>query len=158
MKRAARLTSALLAKKGFAFPAATIVQFGETDDGLSDDAASVTASPSMPDTMAEPSIGEAENGVKNLETRLEKAFTGATEKRPAGFGRRRVPAGEKGPRVAMTLRLDADRHLRLRVMSAHSHLSSQQILTRALDEYLKQHCQDKGLQRCECLQGSSGCA
>jgi predicted DNA-binding protein len=41
-------------------------------------------------------------------------------------------------RAAFTLRLDPERHLRLRLASAHQHRSSQQIVVEALDRYLEQ--------------------
>jgi hypothetical protein len=47
----------------------------------------------------------------------------------------RAVAGAKA-KAAFTLRLDADRHLRLRMLSAVSHRSAQQIVTQALDEFL----------------------
>ncbi len=47
----------------------------------------------------------------------------------------RAAAGSKA-KAAFTLRLDADRHLRLRMLSAVSHRSAQQIVTQALDEFL----------------------
>lgn len=40
-------------------------------------------------------------------------------------------------KAAFTLRLDADRHLRLRLASALRHRSSQQLVTEALDNFLK---------------------
>ena len=43
---------------------------------------------------------------------------------------------ETGRRVAFTLRLDAERHLRLRLASAVTNRSSQVILTDLLDDYL----------------------
>ncbi len=47
----------------------------------------------------------------------------------------RAAPGSKG-KAAFTLRLDAERHLRLRLVSAVNHRSAQQIVTEALDEYL----------------------
>lgn len=44
------------------------------------------------------------------------------------------PAGAK---AAFTLRIDADRHLRLRLASAVTNLSAQQILTEAFDAYME---------------------
>jgi hypothetical protein len=43
--------------------------------------------------------------------------------------------GEK-PKAAFTLRLDKDRHLRLRLASAVTHRSAQQLVTEALDVFL----------------------
>lgn len=45
--------------------------------------------------------------------------------------------GKARGKAAFTLRLDADRHLRLRLASALSHRSSQQLVTEALDNFLK---------------------
>lgn len=49
--------------------------------------------------------------------------------------RTKAPVGSH-ERIAMTVRLDHDRHLRLRVFAAHANRSSQEILTAALDSYL----------------------
>lgn len=40
------------------------------------------------------------------------------------------------PKAAFTLRLDPDRHLRLRLICAVTHRSAQQVVTQALDEFL----------------------
>jgi hypothetical protein len=45
----------------------------------------------------------------------------------------RAKAGERVDKAAFTLRLDEERHLRLRLASAVTHRSSQQLLTQALD-------------------------
>jgi hypothetical protein len=50
-------------------------------------------------------------------------------KRPVGSGKR----------IAMTVRLDHEQHLRLRVFSAHKQRSSQEILALALDRYIDEH-------------------
>ena len=47
----------------------------------------------------------------------------------------RAAPGAK-PKAAFTLRLDPDRHLRLRLVCAVNHRSAQQIVTQALDEFL----------------------
>ncbi len=49
--------------------------------------------------------------------------------------RPRAAPGSKG-KAAFTLRLDAERHLRLRLVCAVSHRSAQQTVTLALDEFL----------------------
>ncbi len=43
----------------------------------------------------------------------------------------------KKAKAAFTLRLDADRHLRLRLATAVKNVSAQQLVTKAVDEYLK---------------------
>lgn len=50
-------------------------------------------------------------------------------------GLNRAAPGSRG-RAAFTLRLDPERHLRLRLLSALSHKSAQQIVTAALDAVL----------------------
>ncbi|MEA3001229.1 MAG: hypothetical protein QOH81_17 [Sphingomonadales bacterium] len=49
--------------------------------------------------------------------------------------RRAAPANVK-PKAAFTLRLDPDRHLKLRLASALTRLSAQQLVTGALDDFL----------------------
>ncbi len=46
--------------------------------------------------------------------------------------------GHAGKRVAMTLRLDAERHLRLKLFTVQAGRSAQDVLTTAIDEYLSQ--------------------
>ena len=48
----------------------------------------------------------------------------------------RVPAVDQGKRAAFTLRLDAQRHLKLRLASTIGGRSAQQIVTQALDAFL----------------------
>ncbi|WP_327785520.1 hypothetical protein [Sphingomonas changnyeongensis] len=43
---------------------------------------------------------------------------------------------DQGRKAAFTLRLDGDRHLRLRLASAVRNRSAQQIVTEALDQFL----------------------
>jgi hypothetical protein len=50
-------------------------------------------------------------------------------------GRTRAAPGSRG-KAAFTLRLDSERHLKLRVVCALRHRSAQQIVTEALDAYL----------------------
>lgn len=50
-------------------------------------------------------------------------------------GLKRAAPGSKG-KAAFTLRLDSERHLQLRLVSAVKHRSAQQIVTEALDQYL----------------------
>lgn len=67
---------------------------------------------------------------------------------PAGYApaKGRGRKGKSGPRadgaadapVKLSLRLDAKRHLRLRLTAEHMEASLQEVLTRALDSYLDQ--------------------
>lgn len=57
-----------------------------------------------------------------------------------------------GPhRQRLTLRLDDRRHLHLRLMSAHFALSRQELIVRALDEFLERHAAGTSAEHCQCL-------
>lgn len=62
----------------------------------------------------------------------------------------RVSSEEKQKRVAMTLRLDGERHVKLRVLAALQGRSCQNLLTEALDAYLEDQAAelDPHLWRC----------
>jgi len=60
------------------------------------------------------------------------------------------------PRTRISLRLDDDRHLKLKLTSAHLHRSLQDILIAALDGYLDQVGPAVMNGNCACLDG--GCA
>jgi hypothetical protein len=53
----------------------------------------------------------------------------------------------KQSKAAFTLRLDPDRHLRLRLASAVTNLSAQQLVTEALDAFLESHAEVDTLAR-----------
>jgi hypothetical protein len=56
---------------------------------------------------------------------------------PAVAGLRHGPSGHSDRRVAMTVRLDRDRHVRLKVFAALHELNCQDVLIEALDAYLR---------------------
>jgi hypothetical protein len=64
-----------------------------------------------------------------------ETVTPAFVPKPAPRVANRAAPGSRG-KAAFTLRLDADRHLQLRLACALSHRSAQQIVTEALDAYL----------------------
>lgn len=51
----------------------------------------------------------------------------------------RVPTAQAGRRAAFTLRLDADRHLKLRLAATMQGVSAQALVTEALDRLLAEH-------------------
>lgn len=53
--------------------------------------------------------------------------------------RARVPAAQPGRRAAFTLRLDADRHLKLRLAATMQGVSAQTLVTEALDRFLAEY-------------------
>ena len=143
-KPLASLSSGLLARKGHARPAMRPqpISFGmaasEDDLGWND----------MGDTQADPApvppvLLERATLVREVEAPVEIEPEPASEpesKRvsPATAARlaRESAALTKAHKAAFTLRLDADRHLRLRLSAALAGRSAQQLVTEALDAFL----------------------
>jgi hypothetical protein len=84
---------------------------------------------------------ESPSPVIEQQRALEETFAEKPTEPPAPAAvvalppRTRPERGAKG-KAAFTLRLDADRHLKLRLACAVTHRSAQQIVTLALDDYL----------------------
>ena len=116
MKPLASLTSGLLARKGQAKPAMRPQGYGTFASGP-DDLGWNDMGPSAPN---------APEVVRQQEALAERLTRGPQPRPEAASGK-----------AAFTLRLDPERHLRLRIASAVSHLSSQQLVTRALDQFLE---------------------
>jgi hypothetical protein len=129
MTQTARLTSALLARRGQAFPtggfACPTIDLGQPLPA--------------PDKLSAPRRGMA----------LARGAL-ATQLQPL----RRSPRHSDDGRVALTLRLDRERHRRLRIFAARHERTSQEVILRALDVYLEAFGAD-----CACLRGGpEGCA
>jgi hypothetical protein len=67
---------------------------------------------------------------------------------PGVVGLRHGPSGHPERRVAMTVRLDRDRHVRLKVFAALHELNCQDVLVQALDAYLRACGADCACLRC----------
>ena len=201
MKKTARLNSSLLARKGFAAPAAAVPMFGkanhyghmhhhhirdvvydhvdpdESNTQVDLDPPQVEEPASVPPTdMAPPeetsrglmqrvqdslrslNFSESEQIPPNPSDKVGSGLDGGDETVP-GTGDEQLTMRPEGccngnpssKRVAMTLRLDPARHLRLRVLSAHVNRSSQDILTEALDSYLDRFAHMPEMRQCDCL-------
>jgi hypothetical protein len=121
MAQPARLTADLLARKGHALPTGGFAH------------AKLDLIPPQP-TIAKP-----ERQPQAPASRRQRS-TGA----PREPGRPRQPASDE--RVAFTLRLDPERHGRLRILAARRGCSGQEMLLKALDAYLEACATD-----CPCL-------
>ena len=135
----ASLSPALLARKGAARPAMRPQGF------------SLSGAASSPpvDDLGWNDMGLNEGGAANLEPAaipivlvereaLAEAIEAPAAVRPVSVAtatRLRRETAHAG-KAALTLRLDADRHLRMRLASAISNRSAQQLLTQALDALL----------------------
>ena len=141
----ASLSSGLLARKGAAKPAMRPQAFGamsvHDDLGWNDmgypgnrPAAPVDVVPA--DAMP-PVIAQQANLAEKLNARPGSAPVEETRKAEVVSISSIKPGLIARAKAAFTLRLDPERHLRLRLACAMDHRSAQQIVTQALDEYLQ---------------------
>ena len=149
-KTFASLSSTLLARKGQAKPAmrpqgfhmtlethespaqvVPIHQDHHDDLGWNDmghDSGPVALHPNLEvDLRQEPPV------VVKQQKELAREFSSAAAQSPSRTPR--ALPGSNG-KAAFTLRLDGERHLRLRLVCAVQHRSAQQVVTQALDEFL----------------------
>jgi hypothetical protein len=160
-KTFASLSSGLLARKGAAKPAMRPQGFGSFGSSLEDlgwnDMGQMEPAAYQPDPA--PLAGAAgltpaplrhapEPAVVTHRRTLEQSFPpaeceplvespAATEATIVPLPPRRPRAVAGKPKTAFTLRLDPERHLKLRLACAVSRRSAQQLVTGALDEFLK---------------------
>lgn len=147
MKPLASLSSTLLARKGQAKPAMRSQAFGvfqpplaasQEDLGWNDmgqDAASAAAEPDpTPATVQAlpppPVLAEREELATRIERRPVSAATAAR------IGRESAAQTRAG-KAAFTLRLEAERHLKLRLASAVANRSAQALVAEAVDRFIQ---------------------
>lgn len=158
-KPLASLTSGLLARKGAAQPAMRrpMLGFGRTagatalqeDLGWNDMGFDVTQPEPAPmeargvtgltPMTAVPEVAPVPTVVterKDLAERITKPITAKKAGRGSKAARNAAVESAKARKSAFTLRLDADRHLKLRLASAVAGRSAQQLVTEALDVFL----------------------
>jgi hypothetical protein len=134
-KPLASLSAGLLARKGAAKPAMRPQMYNAQDDlGWNDmgepPAAERPAAAVVPIPIAFSQPAE-EPPAPSVVAQQQAALAETFEAR----ARPRAAPGSKG-KSAFTLRLDGDRHLKLRLMGAHQHRSAQSLVTEALDRFL----------------------
>ncbi len=156
-KPLASLTSGLLARKGAAVPAMRrqmLTGFGSAHTGFQDDlgwndmghgagGAPAPADPLplsglTPMPASPPPVPPSAPPVVTERARLAEKVAAAAAQ-PQVDGPVAVPAPRPaiaGRKAAFTLRLDAQRHLKLRLACAVQHRSAQQIVSDALDQFL----------------------
>lgn len=124
----ASLTAGLLARKGGAKPAMRPQLYNAQDDLGWNDMGEAPAPPAksvlVPIAFAPPAE-IAPPPVVQQQAALAESFAPAPRAAPGARGK-----------SAFTLRLDEERHLRLRLMGAHRHRSAQSLVTEALDRFL----------------------
>lgn len=142
--KTASLSSGLLARKGQARPAMRPQGFmslatpSAEDLGWNDMGEDV---PSVPEPVEKPEV------VRQVEA-LEQHFTPPPQPlSPGTIARVQRDVSGKKNKAAFTLRLDADRHLRLRLAAAVTGRSAQQVVTQALDAFLTNQPEVEALAR-----------
>lgn len=144
--RAASLTSGLLARKGAALPAGPHVNGLDAmaNDLARDLAASrpVRHDPPTPVSITPPPPATPPMAVQPV----PPPSSAADSVKPV---KPRAAAGSSG-KAALTVRLDPERHFKLRLLSAHTNHSSQQIMIDALDAYISEHGADISPHMCAC--------
>ncbi len=126
-----RLTSALLTRKGKASPNAappSRAHMGESMQARPSLPAETPPSPATPEPTplrADPSDGI---GPRKNESKAKESVPTAPR------------SAEK--RVRVSLRLDVDRHLRMKLVATHLNRTLQSLFTQAIDEYFERHTSD----------------
>ncbi len=127
----ARLTSALLTRKGMASPNAAPASRANMVE-------SMQGQPPLPaETPPSPATPEPTPLRANLSDRIRPTKS----ERKAGKNLPTAPrSAEK--RVRVSLRLDVDRHLRMKLVATHLNSTMQSVFTQAIDEYFERHTPD----------------
>ncbi|MGE0774730.1 MAG: hypothetical protein AB7L36_06775 [Sphingomonadaceae bacterium] len=146
----ASLTSSLLARKGGARPAmrssaaASLDDLGWNDMGEEALPTPVAAEADLPhpiryqEAIADQFAAKAEVASVELKPVVEKTAVVRSLRAIPRVVRKAPREGVSG-KIAFTLRLDTERHLRLRLATAVTGRSAQKIVSEALDAFLAQH-------------------
>lgn len=96
--------------------------------------APVVRAPEVPAAPVAVEVPEVVRRQAEIADRIAEAAVQKAEDRPVEAGRRSALAA--GRRAAFTLRLDAERHLKLRLACTIANRSAQQVVTDALDQFI----------------------
>jgi hypothetical protein len=123
-------------------------------------AASLTGSLMARKGTAGPSRLENEHAEKHNSRptpRLVSSTPDAPRKRAAAKSKK--ASGTAADKRRFTLRLSEDQHIRMRLASVHLHMSAQQMVMKALDQFLAESVPQIRGGDCACMEaGSGGCA
>ncbi len=151
-KPMASLSSSLLARKGTAKPAMRPQGFVGITHGATQDDLGWNDMGDEPVAAPQPGKPVVLRQIEAIEEQISQPA--APEPAPAPAPVAIAPSADRAPRAApksnkaaFTLRLDNDRHLRLRLASAVSNRSAQQLVTEALDAFLNSQTEVEALVR-----------
>ena len=170
MKPASPLTASLLARKGQAAPAMGPRSVAHTLPQETKDRHDQSGQPETGGIAAENTDNNATDGGPGIhaetlakledaliEKALERGMAHAGDDAiPADAGRRNTRARPKaqvgqGERIAMTVRLSHDEHLKLKVFAAHTKMSSQHIFKAALESFMTKSAPKSLKSTCLCF-------
>ncbi|UZK68026.1 hypothetical protein [Sphingomonas sp. M1-B02] len=156
-KPAASLSSGLLARKGHARPAMRpqgfvgLTPLAHEDLGwndMGDEAPYVAPAPvDMPVEAPKPAVLRQREALDEQIAKVEAAAAVTPEPAKVESVKPASAPLAKKSKAAFTLRLDAERHLRLRLASAVTHRSAQMLVTQALDAFLESLAEVEALAR-----------
>ena len=127
----ARLTSALLTRKGMASPSAAPASRANMVESMQGQPPLPAGTPPSPATPKP----------TPLHADLSDRIRPKKSERKAGESMPTAPrSAEK--RVRVSLRLDVDRHLRMKLVATHLNSTMQSVFTQAIDEYFERHTPD----------------
>jgi hypothetical protein len=116
-----------------------------------------TVRTTLPASCGPRADGAAERRADAGGSRGGSSSEGAASKSGGGASKVSPPRGHNGHgRRKLSLRLDPDRYLRLKLVSAHTQRSAQQILTDLLDRYLEEAGDAVRGGCCQCLGDAAG--
>lgn len=143
-RRAASLTSSLMARKGTAGPS-RLEQAEAAHNNGRPAPRLVASTPHVPK--------------KSAPAKTSHAKTSHAKTPHAKTPRAQAPVGEAAAdKRRFTLRLSEDQHIRMRLASVHLHMSAQQMVMKALDQYLAETVPHIRGGDCACMEaGKDGC-
>lgn len=97
----------------------------------------LTPAPAGPEASPRGKSSSAKPAVRSQQEAIAREFAAPAPNRKATSQRRSALA--EGRRAAFTLRLDSERHLKLRLACTIRNASAQQIITEALDRVIAEH-------------------
>ena len=177
MKAAASLTGSLLARKGAAYPASYSAPTPSPDDGeTSEKAERAYNDPRVIASAPPPPAAPAEDGPQMQDGRFVEDVNPADQgSGPAPGAKEPIlsapepaadapameetglpPTMDKMGRVRLSVRLDPDRYLRVKMASARTRWSAQDIVIAALDKYLGNNAEKGPAEKANGAAGQDG--
>lgn len=150
VKKEARLSGMLLARKGAAAPAHTDHKL--TVQAMDEFSSKKHKSDLVDETSTEQVInGEWVAAVSKIAELTQKQNNAVVVPQEVVRDKVTKNMATAGKRIAMTLRMAQDDHLKLRLYAAHSRKSCQDIISDALEVYLSKDDKVCNISDCSCL-------